>query len=58
VPKAKLIQVTGTITKHAHKSFLFWLGDFFPRFSLWVERWLWIGWVVSFGGFNFFYSWW
>jgi hypothetical protein len=52
--EAKLIQVTGTATKHAHKSFLSQLGSFFPHFSLWVEGWLWIGWVVSFGGFDYF----
>jgi hypothetical protein len=51
-PEAKLIQVTSTATKHAHKCFLSWPGDFFPCFSLWVEGWLWLGWVVSFGGFD------
>jgi hypothetical protein len=25
---------------------------FFPHFSHWIEGWLWIGWVVSFGGFD------
>jgi hypothetical protein len=54
VPKAKLIQVTSTTTKHANKSFLSWFGDFFHHFSLWVEGWLWIGWVVSFGWFECF----
>jgi hypothetical protein len=39
-------------TKHVNKSFLSWLGGFFPYFSLWAEGWLWVGWVVSFGGFN------
>jgi hypothetical protein len=45
--KAKLIQVTSTTTKHANKSFLSRLRSFFPCFSLWV------GWVVSFGGFDY-----
>jgi hypothetical protein len=52
--EAKLIQVTSTATKHAHKSFLSRLGDFFPYFSLWVEGWLWIGWVMGFGWFECF----
>jgi hypothetical protein len=46
-PEAKLIQVTSTATKYANKCFLSRLGDFFPYFSLWV------GWVVSFGGFDY-----
>jgi hypothetical protein len=46
--------VTGTATKHAHKSILSWLGGFFPHFSLRVEGKLWVGWVVSFGGFDCF----
>jgi hypothetical protein len=46
--------VTSTATKHANKSFLSRLGDFFPHFSLWVEGWLWAGWLVSFGGFDCF----
>jgi hypothetical protein len=50
--KAELIQVTSTATKHANKSFLSWLRGFFPYLSLGVERWLWIGWEVSFGGFE------
>jgi hypothetical protein len=33
---------------------LSWLGGFFPYLSLWVEICLWIGWVVSFGGFKYF----
>jgi hypothetical protein len=41
-------------TKHANKSFLSWLGGFFPHFFLGVEGWLGIGWVVSFGGFDCF----
>jgi hypothetical protein len=53
-PKAKLIQVISTATKHAHKSFLSWLRGFFPYFSLWVEGWLWIGWVMGFGWFECF----
>jgi hypothetical protein len=52
--EAELIQVTSTTTKHANKSFLSWLGGFFPHFSLRVEGWLWTRWVVSFGGFNYF----
>jgi hypothetical protein len=52
--EAELIQVTSTATKHANKSFLSWLGHFFPYLSLGVERWLWIGWVMSFGGFECF----
>jgi hypothetical protein len=38
-------------TKQANKSFPTWVGGFSPYSSLGVERWLWIGWVVSFGGF-------
>jgi hypothetical protein len=41
-------------TKHANKSFLSCLGGFFLHLSLGVEGWLWIGWVVSFGGFDCF----
>jgi hypothetical protein len=52
-PEAKLIQVTSTVTKHANKSFLSQLGGFFSYFSLWVEEKLWVGWVVSFGGFYY-----
>jgi hypothetical protein len=52
--KAKLIQVTSMTTNHANKSFLSRLGSFFPHFSLGVEGWLWIGWVVSFDGFDCF----
>jgi hypothetical protein len=52
--EAELIQVTSTATKHENKSFLSWLGHFFPYLSLGVERWLWIGWVMSFGGFECF----
>jgi hypothetical protein len=44
--------VTRTTTKHANKGFLSWLRGFFPHFSLRVEWWLWVGWVVSFGGFD------
>jgi hypothetical protein len=51
-PEAKLIQMTSTATKHAHKSFLSQLRGLFPYLSLGVEGWLWIGWVVSFGGFD------
>jgi hypothetical protein len=53
-PEAKLIQVTRTATKHANKGFLSQLRGFFPHFSLRVEGRLWVGWVVSFGGFDSF----
>jgi hypothetical protein len=52
--EAKLIQVTRTSTKPTNKGFLSRLGSFFPHFSLRVEGRLWIGWVVSFGGFDYF----
>jgi hypothetical protein len=52
--EAELIQVTSTATKHTNKGFLSWLGGFLPYLSLGIERWLWIGWVVSFGGFECF----
>jgi hypothetical protein len=52
--ETKLIQVTSTVTKHVNKSFLSRLRGFFSHFSLRVEGWLWIRWVVSFGGFNCF----
>jgi hypothetical protein len=52
--EAKLIQATSMATKYTNKSFLSWLGSFFPYFSLWVEGWLWVGWVVSFGAFDCF----
>jgi hypothetical protein len=52
--EAKLIQVTNMAIKHANKSFLSQLGSFFPHFSLWVEGWLWIGWVIVFGWFEWF----
>jgi hypothetical protein len=54
VTEAELIQVTSMATEHANKCFLSWLGGLFPYLSLGVERWLWIGWVVSFGGFECF----
>jgi hypothetical protein len=50
----KLIQVTSTATKHTNESFLSLLGGFFSFLSLGVKRWLWIRWVVSFGGFECF----
>jgi hypothetical protein len=50
--EAKLIQVTSTATKYVNKGFLSRLGGFFPYFSLWVEGWFWVRWVVSFGGFD------
>jgi hypothetical protein len=46
--------VTNIATKHANISFLSWLGGFSLHFSLGVEGWLGIGWVVSFGGFDGF----
>jgi hypothetical protein len=53
-PEAKLIQVTSTAKEHANKSFLSRLRSFFPCFSLWVEGWLWIGWVMDFSWFECF----
>jgi hypothetical protein len=53
-PEAKLIQVTSTAVKHAHKSFLSRFRGFFPSFSIWDEGWLWIGWVMGFGWFECF----
>jgi hypothetical protein len=50
----KLIQVTSMATKHTNKNFHSRLGGFFPHFSLGVEGWFWIGWVVSFVGFDCF----
>jgi hypothetical protein len=52
--EAKLIQVTSMTTKYTNKSFLSRLGGFSLYFSLRVEGWLWIGWVLSFGGFDCF----
>jgi hypothetical protein len=46
--------MTSTATKHAHKSFLSQLGGFSLHASLWVEGWLWIGWVMGFGWFECF----
>jgi hypothetical protein len=46
--------MTSTATKHANKIFLSRIGGFFSHFSLGVEGWLWIGWVVSCGGFDCF----
>jgi hypothetical protein len=44
--------VSSTATKYAHKSFPSRLGSFFSHFSLRVEGKLWVGWVVSFSGFD------
>jgi hypothetical protein len=44
--------VTNTTTKCVNENFISQLGGFFPYFSLWIEGWLWVGWVVSFGGFD------
>jgi hypothetical protein len=52
--EAKPIQVISTATKHTNKAFLSWLGNFFSHLTLGVEGWLWTGWLVSFGGFNYF----
>jgi hypothetical protein len=52
--EAKLIQVVNTATKHVNKSFLSWLGNFFPHLSLGVEGRLWTRWVLSFCGFDCF----
>jgi hypothetical protein len=46
--EAELIQVTSMASPFDQ------LGGFFPYISLGFERWFWIGWVVSFGGFNCF----
>jgi hypothetical protein len=43
--------VTSTDTKHANKRFLSRLGGFSLHISLWVEGWLWIGWIMGFGWF-------
>jgi hypothetical protein len=40
--------------KHANKNFLSRLGGFSLHFSLGVDGWLWIGWVVGFGWFECF----
>jgi hypothetical protein len=52
--EAKLIHVTSTATKHAHKSFLSRLGGLSLHTSLGVEGWLWIGWVMGFDWFEYF----
>jgi hypothetical protein len=52
--KVKLVQVTCTVIKYAHKSFLSRLRGFFLHISLGFEGWHWIGWVVSFCGFDYF----
>jgi hypothetical protein len=52
MPEVKLNQMTSTATKYANKRFLSRPGGLFSCFSLWVEGWLWVGWVVSFGGFD------
>jgi hypothetical protein len=54
VTEAKLIQVTSTATKYTNKRFLSQLSDFFPHCSLGIEGWLWIIWIMSFGGFDCF----
>jgi hypothetical protein len=53
--EAKFIQVTSTATKRTNKSFLSQIGGLFPHFSLGVEGWLGIGWVVGFGWFECFF---
>jgi hypothetical protein len=52
VTEAKHIQVISTATKYANKSFLSQLEGFFLHISHGVKGRLWIGWVVSFGGFD------
>jgi hypothetical protein len=54
LPEAKLIQVTRTATKHVNKSFLSRLGGFSLHISLRIEGWLWIGWIMGFGWFEYF----
>jgi hypothetical protein len=44
--------VTRTATKYANEGFPSRLGGIFPHFSLRVEGWLWVGWIVSFDGFD------
>jgi hypothetical protein len=46
--------VTHNATKHTNKGFLSWYGGFLSHFSLRVEGRIWVGWVVSFGGFDYF----
>jgi hypothetical protein len=46
--------VTGTAIKHANKRFLSQFRRFSIHFSLGVEEWLWITWVVGFGWFESF----
>jgi hypothetical protein len=41
-------------TKHANENLLSQLGEFSLHISLWVEGWLWIGWVMGFGWFECF----
>jgi hypothetical protein len=53
--KAKLIQVTHTVTKHANVNFLTWIWSIFLHTSLGIEGCLWIGWVVAFGWFECFF---
>jgi hypothetical protein len=50
--EVQLIQVASMTTKHENKIFHSWHGGFFLYFSLGVEGWLLIAWVVSFGGFD------
>jgi hypothetical protein len=47
--------VISTATKHVNESFLSRLGGFFSYSFLWVEGWLWVGWVMSFGGFDCYF---
>jgi hypothetical protein len=51
-PKAKLIQVTHTATKHANVNFRTWIRSIFLHTSLRVEGWIGIRWVVGFGWFD------
>jgi hypothetical protein len=52
--EAKLIQVISTTTKHENKRFLSQLEGFSLHFSLGVEEWFWVEWVVRFSGFDCF----
>jgi hypothetical protein len=47
--------MTHTATKHANKSIISRLRGFSLHISLWVEEWLWIGWVMGFGWFECFH---
>jgi hypothetical protein len=46
--------MTRTAIKHANKSIISPFGGFSLHISLWVEGWLWIGWVMGFDWFECF----